>query len=166
MTSFRSPALRSLLFTTMLCIPLLGSLGCGDGQDESPSTDASSTAPAGQASPSKPAPLKPAPVGDATVTKKGVPDDFPADFPILPGSTPTGAISLGKGPMIASFTSDKGVNDVVKFYSDTLAKAGWSVETSDASNGTVQASMGSRSASVRVNATATGTNIAIVLEGS
>ncbi len=106
------------------------------------------------------------PAPEATVTQ-GLTSDFPSDFPVYPEATPGGAIGLGKGPMIVSFTTDASVGDVVTFYDSQLKSAGWSVENSDVRLGTLNASKGRRTAVVRANTSPGGTTtFAIVLEGS
>ena len=163
MTVSRTPARRSAWVAALVASSLLGLAACG-GEEQSAPADASTRA--GSAEPAAQPGAKPVPAPEAKVTQDALPSDFPSDFPVYPGSKPGGSIGLGKGPMIASFSTGDGVAEVVSFYDGALGDGGWTVSDSDAKAGTLKATKGGRSAIVRASAGANGTNIAVVLEGS
>lgn len=60
---------------------------------------------------------------------KSLPKDFPADFPVLPGSELTDTFTMsqaGQGQNFSlTWTTDKTPEQVVSFYEDNLAGQGW-----------------------------------------
>jgi hypothetical protein len=56
-----------------------------------------------------------------------IPDEFPKDVPIFPGSTPMAFMSSPDEGIIVTFKSDKEQQDIFDFYQSSLAKDGWEI---------------------------------------
>jgi hypothetical protein len=56
-----------------------------------------------------------------------IPDEFPKDVPIFPGSTPMAFMSAPGEGIIVTFKSGEGQQDIFDFYQSSLADGGWEI---------------------------------------
>ncbi len=56
-----------------------------------------------------------------------IPDEFPKDVPIFPGSTPMAFMSAPGEGIIVTFKSGEEQQDIFDFYRSSLADGGWSI---------------------------------------
>jgi hypothetical protein len=56
-----------------------------------------------------------------------IPEDFPKDVPIFPGSTPMAFMSAPDEGMIVTFKSSEEQQDIFDFYQSSLADGGWEI---------------------------------------
>jgi hypothetical protein len=78
-----------------------------------------------------------------------VPEGFPADVPLYPGSKPGTSMTMPGLGVFATFETGDAADAILTHYRGELAKAGWSVsDTPD--GGGVDGAKGSRSVQVRV----------------
>ncbi len=56
-----------------------------------------------------------------------IPDEFPKDVPIFPGSTPMAFMSAPGEGIIVTFKSGEGQQDIFDFYQSSLADGGWAI---------------------------------------
>lgn len=93
-----------------------------------------------------------------------IPDNFPKDFPIYPGSTVTSSLSGNtnqNGIWLTLVTSDS-LEKVSSFYETSLKESGWTLVTSSPNNWTV--SKGTISGYLTLEKTDDKTSILIVLK--
>ena len=56
-----------------------------------------------------------------------IPEEFPKDVPIFPGSTPMAFMSAPGEGIIVTFKSGEGQQDIFDFYQSSLADGGWEI---------------------------------------
>jgi hypothetical protein len=156
MSRFR-PTFPTLAIALLACALLAG---CGSSDEASAPAEAPPAA--------EPAPVTetPAPAPPPMAIEEGtLPDGFPDDIPIFPGSEPAASVSLGAAvPALTTFTTDASPADVLSFYEGAFAEKGWSVEVSDPDAGLIGGTKDGRKATIRTTPRSEGgTSIAVVL---
>ena len=130
--STRSRLARAAL---LVCAIALGSLAVACGSDE-PGAPAPAATPAEPAQsvpgePTPPAAVAPGPDDEAQpdviVTEGTIPEGFPSDVPVYPGSTIGSSMTTPGLGVFATFETDDGVEAILTHYRSELAKNGWSV---------------------------------------
>lgn len=98
-----------------------------------------------------------------------VPDGFPEDVPIYPGSTPTAVMTAGSEGMVVTLKSSDDQGTIFSFYESGLSEQGWSIDGKPSFGGQMglEASKDSRKATLRISGTEGDSYISIVVsEGS
>ncbi len=102
-------------------------------------------------------------------TSDKLPNDFPADVPVYPGSTVQGSLAAGQdtsseGHYVGLQTADS-VDDVAKWYKGEIAKQGWKIQADATVNGTsvLSAEKSGRIATVTIATESGKTIIALVV---
>jgi hypothetical protein len=138
----------------LACGIALASIGwaCSGDEGTPPQPSASPAEPA-QAQPAPSEAARPAAPGEAaqgdTIASEGVvPEGYPTDVPVYPGSTPGSSMTMPGLGVFATFESDDTVDKIVEHYRTELTKGGWSV-TDSPDGGGVDATKGNRSVQVR-----------------
>ena len=138
----------------LACGIALATIGwaCGGEESSAPEpavrpTEAAPGQPApGEAARPAAAPSDQAP--EATATDGVIPEGYPSDVPVYPGSTPGSAMSMPGLGVFATFVTDDAVEKILEHYRSELSKGGWSV-TDAPDGGGVDATKGKRSVQVR-----------------
>jgi hypothetical protein len=137
----------------LACGIALASIGwaCSGDEGTPPEPSASPAEPAqAQPAPNEAAPpaATPAAPGDSVASEGVIPEGYPTDVPVYPGSTPGSSMTMPGLGVFATFESDDAVEKIVEHYRTELTKGGWSV-TDSADGGGVDATKGNRSVQVR-----------------
>jgi len=94
-----------------------------------------------------------------------LPENFPDDVPVFPGSAPTASlVSRGKD-MVVSFNTSAKTKEVFSFYQESLGKQGWSVEsrTEEPLHSALVTKKDQRTATLLVMAGPAGTHITVTI---
>ncbi len=125
-------------------VPLILALvGLGCGSEETRPTAPPAAAPA--ATPPREAPaaapaagaVVPAPPQEVLEWKGDLPSDFPSDVPQYPDSKVTSVQGSNDLGLVVSFDSADTVENVAKYYADSLAAMGWQTQTQEDAEGTM-----------------------------
>ncbi|MBT37010.1 MAG: hypothetical protein CL938_00475 [Deltaproteobacteria bacterium] len=103
-----------------------GLVGCGGSEQ-------STSSPADRATSGAPT----TPEESEVIVTNDIPSGFPADIPEYPGADVLQGRSAGADGMTVKLETDDSVDEVNRFYGDTLAAQGWSTELRSSPTGTV-----------------------------
>lgn len=94
-----------------------------------------------------------------------LPDGFPKDIPVYPGSTVTMSVDVKDGMQVMLKTADP-ANKVFDFYKENLKSGGWAIETSvnTEANSTVVGKKDKRTAMVMANRESKGATIMLTVQ--
>jgi len=139
----------------------LFALGCGSGDSPAPEPATAPTPEAAAAVPAPPAaPGETESIPEATATEGVIPEGYPSDVPVYPGSAPGPAMAMPGLGVFATSDSGDTADAILSHFRGELTKAGWAVE--DAPAGGLDATKEGRSVQVRTRAKeAGGTEIAV-----
>jgi hypothetical protein len=94
-------------------------------------------------------------IPDATATEGVIPEGYPSDVPVYPGSAPGPAMAMPGLGVFATFESDDSVEAILTHFRGELTKSGWTVEDAPGGGGLDAAKEG-RSVQVRARANEAG----------
>jgi hypothetical protein len=94
-----------------------------------------------------------------------IPKDFPQDVPIIPGAEPMAALSTGGGGAIVTLKSSEEQSKIRDFYLSELPKNGWAIQSESSIGGQliIEATQGSRNASITIAGTSGDSRLSIIL---
>jgi hypothetical protein len=94
-----------------------------------------------------------------------IPKDFPTDVPVLPGAEPMAALSAGGSGVVVTLKSSEEQSTIRDFYLSELPKNGWTIQAERSVGGqlVIEATQGSRRASVTIAGTSGDSRLSIIL---
>ncbi len=94
-----------------------------------------------------------------------IPDEYPGDVPVFPGSTPMASMSSPDEGIIVTFKSSGGQMEIFGFYKSSLAESGWILgeETMFGNVLSLEAAKDSRTVSVVVTGTEGDARISVIV---
>lgn len=137
------------------------SLGLACGGDETPAGGESAAAKIDIPAVAEPQEPVPAQIDDAKL-----PDDYPKDLPTFPGAKPTVSMLVPGGSGMILLSADSPVDDVTAFYARALPEQGWNVDKSADDGKHLEVSKDARTATVTIEESAEGAQIAVLLGGA
>jgi hypothetical protein len=148
-------------------------LGCGrcGGESGKPASQAAAPPPAAAVQPAAPHEEDVQTQTDqgepekAEIAEGQLPKDYPSDLPIYPGAKPTTSMLVG-GSGLVVLNSDASVADILAHYREDLPAKGWTVDNVSESPARIEAHKGTRTASISISQSGSGTEIGLALTGS
>ena len=169
MTGFKhfarlGPAIFGIASVALLAL----AIGCGGGEEEGAQT--ASPAPAAAPVEMEAGEYEVQMQGGkvAKITSGARPDSLPADVPVPPDSEPKHALFIPGQDGLATFTSETPRADLVTYFKQEFPNQGWSIDSTSPGSDrvTITATKGGRTANVMITTSASGSEIAIRLQGS
>ncbi len=169
MTGFKHFARLGKAVSGVASVALLAlAIGCGGGEEEAAQTTTPepAVAPVQLEQGEREVPMAGGEV--ATVTAGELPKGLPSDLPVPPNSEPKHSLFIPGQDGLATFTSQTSRADLVTYFKQEFPNQGWSVDntTPGSDRVTITATKGGRTANVMIKTGASGSEIAIRLQGS
>ena len=94
-----------------------------------------------------------------------IPKNFPSDVPIIPGAEPMAALSAGDSGTVLTLKSAEDQAKIREYYLSELPKNGWTILSERSFGGQlmIDASQGTRRASVTIAGTSGDSRLSIIL---
>jgi len=94
-----------------------------------------------------------------------IPEEFPKDVPVFPGSTPMASLFSPDEGVIVTFKSTEDQQAIYDFYQTSLAKDGWDVKPGESENNllTLEARKANRTISITVGGLTGDSRVSVIV---